>query len=146
MDCNHFRDQILAFSEKQLTSAVMVEMHQHVAGCSECRLLYSEFSQIAVLIEQERNIEPKPFAETRLMGKINSRLENQSITTFPWLYKLQPVAISFIVISAIALGIILGTDGIRQYTSNQPGENQIESMRSDLNVPDFMDEDNTSLN
>lgn len=146
MDCHHFRDQILALSEKELPSAVMAEMHLHAAGCAECGLLYSEFKQIAVLIEQERNIEPRPFAETRLMEKINSRLDQQKAMPFIWLLRLQPAVISLLVIAAIAMGIVLGSEGGRQYSSNQTGDDQIEAMRNDLNVPDFMDEENTSLN
>ena len=146
MDCHQFREQILAFSEKELPSAVMAEMHQHAKGCTECSKLYSEFKTIAVLIEQERNIEPLPFAETRLLGKINARLDQQEIFTLPWKLKLQPAAIGLLVLAAIAFGLILGSEGVKQYSSNHAGEQQIESMRNDLNVPDFMDEDNTSLN
>jgi len=147
MDCQYFRNNILAFTEKDLPSTVLTEMDLHLRGCSECSLLFAEFSHLEKYIEEEKTIEPRPFAETRIWEGINSRLNEQRITPLNWLVKnLQPAFISIVVICAIAIGIFIGIKGERQYTSSQPTDEQIESMRSDLNVPDFMDEENTSLN
>ena len=147
MDCHYFCDNILAFTEKDLPSVVMTEMDLHLRGCFECSLLYSEFSHLGKYIEEEKAIEPRPFAETRIWEGVNSRLSEQRITPINWLVKnLQPAFISIVVICAIAIGILIGMKGERQYTTSRPTDEQIESMRTDLNVPDFMDEENTSLN
>jgi hypothetical protein len=147
MDCHYFRDNLLAFAEKDLPSSAMTEMDQHRKGCSECSLLSAEFSHLAKYIDEEKSIEPRPFAETRLMVGINSHLDNKRITPVNWVVEnLQPALLSIVIISAIAIGIFIGSRGERWYSSNQLTDEQIESMRSDLNVPDFMDEDNTSIN
>jgi hypothetical protein len=147
MDCNLFRDNILAFSEKTLPSPLMEILVKHVNECEECSLILSEFNHIAEYIKNESAIEPRPFAETRIYEGVSSflALRNNSIA-FRISRKLQPAFIGLVVIVSIVIGILIGHRGERQYSTNQPTDEQIESMRSDLNVPDFMDEDNTTLN
>ncbi len=147
MVCNLIRDNLLAYLEKDLTAPMMEEFEKHVNGCPECALILSEFKHIAMYIEEEKALEPRVFAETRLLEGINSRLEEQRVTPLNWVVKnLQPAFLSIVVISAIAIGVLIGMKGELQYTDSKLTDEQIESMRLDLNVPDFMDEENTSLN
>jgi predicted anti-sigma-YlaC factor YlaD len=147
MDCYYFRDNILAFAEKDLPSPAMSEMDRHLMECTECSLLYAEFSHVAKYLEEEKAVETRPYVETRIWEGMNSRLERKRINPMNWLVRnLQPAFISIAVISAIAIGILIGVKGEHQFTTSQLTDEQIESMRSDLNVPDFMDEENTSIN
>lgn len=146
MDCHYFRENIMAFAEAELPAPIMQEMNLHASGCKECRLLYEEFSQVARYIDEEKSIQTRPFAETRIMAGIQSRLDVNRISSVNRVLRLQPTLISLLVLAALAIGILIGISEGHQYTSVQPTDEQIESMRSDLNVPVFMDEDNTSLN
>jgi predicted anti-sigma-YlaC factor YlaD len=147
MDCHLFREHIFAYAEKALPAAMMEELDKHMAECGECSLIYSEFAHLAELIRNGKTIEPLPFAETRILQGVLSRLEKKERTILNRIVTtLQPVYLSLIVLIAIAIGILIGFREEQLYSSNQKTEEQIESMRIELNVPDFMDEENTSIN
>lgn len=147
MICNEFRDNILAYTEKQLPGKLTESMDKHLEECDACMHLLAEFKIVAGYFEEERAIEPRPYAETRILEGIVTTKGSYSGMFQNWIKNsLQPAYLSLLVIFAIALGVYVGFRQEKQYSSAFPSEDQIESFRSDLNVPDFMDEDNTSLN
>jgi hypothetical protein len=147
MICNTFRDNVLAYTENQLPKQLAETMDDHLKECEACSHILAEFKIVAGYFEEEKAIEPRPYAETRILEGILTPQERFSgIFTNLIKNSLQPAYLSLLVIFAIALGVYVGFRQEKQYSSALTSEDQIESIRSDLNVPDFMDEDNTSLN
>ncbi len=139
-NCKLLHENVFAYVENELPHALTKQLDAHVNNCAECAALVAEFKSVMVLMEEQKAIEPKPFAETRIMQGIQSRLENKqkssAITRI-----LQPAFMSMGIIAAIAIGFLIGSDYANTNMQYSQNEEMTETVRSDLNVPDFMTDD-----
>ena len=76
-NCNLLRENIFAYAEKELPLILMQQLDAHVNVCAECAAMSVEFKNMMVLMEEQKSIDLKPFAETRIMQGIESRLEKE---------------------------------------------------------------------
>ncbi len=139
-NCNLLRENIFAYAEKELPLKLIQQLDAHVHACADCTALVVEFKIVQVLMEDHKNIEPKPFAETRIIQGIESRLGKKQKSSV-WVRILEPAFISLGILMALAIGFLIGSDladTSKQYSLN---EEMTQSVRSDLNVPEFMTDD-----
>ena len=94
------------------------------------------------IIEQEKRIEPNPFAETRLLQKLENYKEAENWWDFPVPKPfLRPIYLGLGITAAILLGVVMGFEEGGIYLNLTSKITNIESVRSELNVPDIMGED-----
>jgi anti-sigma factor RsiW len=140
--CELLHKDLFAYVEKELPPIQIQHLDQHISECAECNRILAEFRRVLALMEEQKSIEPRPFAETRIMQGMESRLaKRQKSAAFIFGRILQPALISVGVAIALAIGYFIGSDFSdthSQYTQN--GE-MIEAIRTDLNVPEFMNDD-----
>lgn len=140
--CELLQKELFAYLEKELPPFQIQQLDHHISECDECNRILTEFRSMLALMEEQKSIEPRPFAETRIMQGIESRLEkrqNSSIFTFGWL--LQPTLISAGVAAALVIGFFIGSGFADTHSQNTQNDEMIEAVRTDLNVPEFMTDD-----
>ena len=94
------------------------------------------------LMEEQKSIEPRPFAETRLMQEIESKLEKRQKSASSVFERiLQPALIIAGIATALAIGFIIGSDFATAHSLYTQNDQMIEAVRTDLNVPEFMTDD-----
>ena len=142
MDCAAFKTNIFSYREGVLSEEQHHLFESHLASCIVCRQLLTEFNHLEVIIEQEKNVEPNPFAPTRILQRIENEFSVTNKSYFPGLIRvLQPVALAV----ALLCGIVIGSytakkDNARANLLVNPTEN-IEFLRTNLFIAEFADED-----
>ena len=140
--CELLQKDLFAYVEQELPPDRIQHLDHHISECAECNRILADFRDIMALMEKQKSIEPRPFAETRIMQGIESKLEKRqksANTVFSRI--LQPALISAGIVAALVIGFLIGTDFAdtrSQYTQN---DEMIEAVRTDLNVPEFMTDD-----
>jgi len=140
--CKLLHENVFAYVEKDLPPVLQQQFDKHVAECTECAAMVAEFKSVMILMEEQKSIEPRPFAETRILQGIESRLEKRQSSPLPVFVRiLQPALISVGVVVALSIGFFIGTDFANSHSQYSQNEEMTESVRSDLNVPEFMTDD-----
>ncbi len=140
--CELLQKDLFAYVENELSPVRIQHLDQHISECAECNRILAEFRSVLTLMEEQRSVEPRPFAETRILQGIESRLAKRQKSVNPLFARiLQPALISFGVAAALALGFFLGTGFADTHSQYSQNNEMIESVRSDLNVPEFMTDD-----
>ena len=142
MDCAQFTSEIFSFSEGILPEELHRSAEHHLASCSSCARLLSEFNGLKTIIDQEKAAEPNPYAATHILQRIENEFERPKYPhSQVWVRALQPIAIAF----ALLIGILIGS-----YTANKdnaPADQlvnttkNIEFLKSNLFIAEFADED-----
>ena len=142
MNCSEFTSNLFAFREGALPEELNNIYRDHLASCSACTRLLSEFSDLEMIIEMEKTAEPNPFATTRILQHIETEFEGPGTSNSPlWSRVLQPVSIAV----ALLCGILIGS-----YSSKNehapPGQlatksENIAFLKSNLFISEFADED-----
>jgi len=141
-NCKLLHENLFAYAEKTLPPALMLQLDTHVNECSKCATLLAEFNSVMAIMEDQKSMEPRPFAETRILQGIESRMEKRQKSASPVFVKiLQPALISVGVLIALSIGFLIGSDFADTHAQYSQNEEMIEAVRSDLNVPDFMTDD-----
>ncbi|MDO9255077.1 MAG: zf-HC2 domain-containing protein [Bacteroidales bacterium] len=140
--CKLLHENVFAYVEKDLPPVMLQQFDKHVAECAECAAMVADFKSVLILMEEQKSIEPRPFAETRILQGIESRLEKRQSSSFPVFGRiLQPALISVGVATALSIGFFIGSDFANVNSQYSQNEEITESVRSDLNVPEFMTDD-----
>lgn len=134
--CQIVHENLFAYSEGNLSQALKSQFDSHISGCAECAAVFSGFKSLMNTIQDQKNIEPRPFAETRILQGIELKLDVKHSSRFPVFAKvLQPAMISVGLIAAIVIGLFIGYEGVS--VADGVNSQEIEAVRSDLNVPDM---------
>lgn len=140
--CELLNKDLFAYMEKELSPVLIQQLDMHISECDECNRILAEFRNVQVLIEEQKSIEPRPFAETRILQEIQYRLEKKGKPTVPVFARiLQPALISVGVATALSIGYLIGSDFANSNSQYSQNDEMIESVRTDLNVPEFMTDD-----
>jgi len=142
MDCRDFKNNLFAYVEGDLSPETRDAMDKHTTGCESCSRLLAGFLSIEGAIKAEKAQEPNPFTATRILQQMESYKKKRSLLTFPL---LRPVMITLILLAALATGFLVGNHGTSRKSRISAENNQIEVLRSDFYVHDFVDEDITLL-
>ena len=142
MECSQFKAGIFAFLEGSLSEELRQSYECHLASCTACSRLLTEFKTLDVIIEQEKAGEPNPFVSSRILQRLETEFIRPEKSYYPVLIRVfQPVIIAI----ALLCGIIIGTYTAKKdkAPANQlvdTSEN-IEFLRSSLFISEFADED-----
>lgn len=140
--CEVLQKDLFAYVEKELPPIQIQHLYNHISECSECYRILAEFRSMIALMEEQKSIEPRPFAETRIMQGIESRLTKRQ-KSFSTVFGriLQPALLSVGVAAALAIGFFIGSDIADTHSQYTQNDEMIEAVRTDLNVPEFMTDD-----
>jgi hypothetical protein len=144
MDCSYVRNNLFSHGEKQLSDKEMNEFEDHLRSCRECSRIVSDFHSVLLLIDKKKTVEVNPYASTRILQKIESRME--SAGSKPGLFfqrYLQPVTLSFFLLIAVAIGFSVVKQKVTRYSEGITHQKDLQLMKSELNIPVFVDESNT---
>jgi len=135
---------LFSYQEKQLPDKENKEFEAHLHSCSECSRIVSEFQSVTSVIELRKTDEPNPFAGTRIVQRIESEMESIKEKSDPlFLRVLRPLSVSALLLIAVIIGFSIVKQGEQGIIENINHQNDIQSIKSDLNIPDFVDEDET---
>jgi hypothetical protein len=120
------------------------KFEDHYPTCNDCSRIVSEFQTLLSIIERKKSDEPNPFLQTRTLQRLDSHPELDKSTSFLVIQRiLRPVSLSLLFLSAILIGLIIVNPWGIQFTDDLKQQNDIQVMKSGLNIPDFIDEDLT---
>ena len=144
MDCSFIRRNLFSYLEHQLSDKDNKEFEAHLISCAECSRIVSEFQSVTSVIDLRKTDEPNPFAGTRIIQRLESEIESIKEKREPlFLRILQPFSVAALLVIAIIIGFSIVKQrepGISAIINHQQ---EIQSIQSDLNIPDFVDEDET---
>ncbi len=144
MDCSFIRRNLFSYQEHQLSDKDNKEFEAHLHSCAECYRIVSKFQSVISVIDLRKTEEPNPFAGTRIIQLLESEIERNKEKAEPlFLRVLQPLAVAALLVIAVIIGFSIVTQrepGISAIINHQQ---DIQSIQSDLNIPDFIDEDET---
>lgn len=142
--CKIVHENLFAYTEGNLSDTIQSQFDAHVSDCAQCAALLSGFKSVINTIEDQKNIEPRPFAETRILHGIEQKLEAKHESQFMVFTKvLQPAIFSIGLVAAILIGLFIGYQGVN--VSNAAKEREAASVRSELNVPDIIYDESFTL-
>jgi anti-sigma factor RsiW len=140
--CELLQKDLFAYVEKELPPDRIQHLDHHISECTDCNRILAEFRSMLDLMKEQKSIEPRPFAETRIMQGIESKFEKrQKSASFVFGRILQPALLSVGVAAALAIGYFIGSDFADTHLQYTQNDEMIEAARTDLNVPEFMIDD-----
>ena len=140
--CELLQKDLFAYVEQELPTDLIQHLDHHISECAECNRILTEFISMMTLMEEQKSIEPRPFAETRIMQGIESRLEKRQKSAGSVFGRiLQPALLSVGAAAALAIGFFIGSDFADTHSQYTQNDEMIEAVRTDLNVPEFMTDD-----
>ena len=141
-DCLFIRKNLFSYQEEHLPGDEKQKFEDHLHSCTDCTRIVSEFQSVAAIMDKKKADSPNPFIETRTLQKIESAL---APPLPPAVFRriLQPLLVSFSLIFAIAAGYSIGKQIDTKYALSLTRQYDIETMKSDLNIPDFTVEDDS---
>jgi predicted anti-sigma-YlaC factor YlaD len=138
MDCRIVKENLFAYKEGNLSGEQIRLFEEHLSGCVSCRALYAGFEGFEKAIEAQKKIQVDTFAKTRILQKLENRLYGSS---YRKIAILRPLAIILVMLLAVAAGIFIGSSGVAPAATAASDQQQIETLRSDLFIAEFADED-----
>ena len=140
--CELLQKDLFAYVAQELPADRIQHLDHHISECAECNRILTEFKSMMTLMEEQKSIAPRPFAETRIMQGIESRLEKRQKSAGSVFGRvLQPALLSVGVAAALAIGFFIGSDFADTHSQYTQNDEMIEAVRTDLNVPEFMTDD-----
>jgi len=143
MECKDIRQNLFGIVENTLSPAFMAEVENHLTSCRECSEILSGFRQTTAIIEKDIAMEPDPFSGTRILQQLESAFFPEQLSERRSYFRiLQPALLTLSLIVAILIGHSIGKKGINIIPAAS-SDQEMESVRSDLFISDFTDEDKT---
>ena len=142
MDCHFVRSHLFSYQEQQLSDEKQKEFEEHVHSCEECSRIAAGFQSVAAIMDKKKSLELNPFIRTRTIQRIETELEKINEIRYPLFRRsLQPVLISLLLMIAIAIGFSVGKKLDTTLSMNNDHHQEIQQMKSELFIQDFIDED-----
>lgn len=144
MDCSFIRRNLFSYQEQQLSGKDKEEFEAHLHSCAECSQIVSGFKSVTSFIELRKADEPNPFAGTRIMQRLESEMADARKKASPFYLRiLQPLSIAAFLVIAVIIGFSIVKQSDPGISATINHQKKIQSIQSDLNIPDFVDEDET---
>jgi predicted anti-sigma-YlaC factor YlaD len=142
-DCTFVRKNIFSYIEEDLPGEIRHDVEEHLHSCKECSGIVSEFQSLSSLITKTKAAEPNPFTVTRILQRIETEIAEHSNEPRTFLFRvIRPISFSFMFILAIVIGFALGKQNGTSFSNAKNTPNDLQTLKSDLNIPDFIDEEN----
>jgi len=146
MVCNDIKTYLSGYIEDDLPIEIRRAFEEHIQSCTYCSGIVSELLSYERLIGKEKATNPNSFAGTRILQRLESELESKNYhRRMRHLHLLQPALVTFGLILALFIGFIIGRERGLNVNSEYVNTYQIENLRSDLFISDFIDEDQSLL-
>ena len=138
IDCKTFQDKLLAFDEESSEAEALQQMEEHALTCPNCASLLADYRHMEAAIAAEKNEQPNPFAGTRIMQYLEN---HQAKEPERKIRILRPLAATLALFLALSMGFLIGNYGIERIQGNPLPSQDIELLKDNLFIPQFMDED-----
>ncbi len=146
MDCTDIETYLSGYIEDDLSVDIRRAFEEHIRSCTLCSGIVSELLSYERLIGKEKTANPNAFAGTRILQRLESELESKNYhRRMRHLHLLQPTLVTFGLILALFIGFIIGRERGLNVKSEYVNTYQIENLKSDLFISDFIDEDQSLL-
>ncbi|HAF28416.1 MAG TPA: hypothetical protein DCG75_05145 [Bacteroidales bacterium] len=126
MNCKEFKNILSIYHDDLLTQKQKEEFQSHINSCSECSILFNNFSRTFNLLHSKSEIEDQPFYFTRLKQRMGNRnMKDKSLILSLFSKKLvQPLIYLSSLIIAVYIGILIGSGSVNpnQYTELKNNE------------------------
>ncbi len=144
LDCTFVRINLFSYQEQLLSAKERIEFEDHLHSCEECSRIVSAFQSVTSFIDKKKSIETNPFIRTRILQWLESQMERAEEKPIPVFQRiLRPISVSFMLLIAVIIGFSLVKQRHEGFADINNHQNSIQAMKSELNIPDFIDEDNT---
>ena len=144
MDCTFVRSNLFSYQEQQLSGKELFEFEDHLHSCDKCSRIVLEFQSVTSLIDKKKSIETNPFIRTRILLSIETQMREAGKEANPFIHRLlRPMSLSFVLLIAIVIGFSIGKQKETRFSNNNNHLNDLQAMKTELNIPDFIDEDKT---
>jgi predicted anti-sigma-YlaC factor YlaD len=142
MDCSIVQHNLFAYLEDDLQPDIKRDFEAHLSECKSCKKLLAGFQSVDAMIEKAKSVDPNPFMTTRIIQYIEDDLTSRSKKHG---FVLRPVLVTLTVLGAIVLGYTIGKSGFERVRGYDENKTQIENLKTELYIHDFIDENNTLL-
>lgn len=139
-DCSFVRNHLFAYLERDLSDEEVEAVTDHLHSCEECSRVLDEFRSVTRLISVIRDEEPDPFAGTRIIQKLETRLQRGQGSTPLFQKILQPVLLSLLLLLGAVTGVAIVKQQEARRSETLAHQQDIQAMQAGLNIPDFIDE------
>lgn len=144
MNCSFIRRNLFSYQEHKLSDKDNKEFEAHLILCTECSRIVSEFQSLTSVIDLRKIAEPNPFAGTRIIERLESELESSKEKREPvFIRMLQPLVVAALLVIAVMIGFSIVKQREPEISAIIKHQQDIQAIQSDLNIPDFVDEDET---
>lgn len=142
MDCKIVHHNLLDYLENNLQPGTKKDIEAHISECESCRGLVSGFQSVEAIIEKTKETDPNPFMATRIVQYIENELTNYERNRVS---VLRPILVTSTVLCAIAIGVLIGKVNSDRLIVKDENQSQIENLKTELFIHDFIDENKTLL-
>jgi predicted anti-sigma-YlaC factor YlaD len=142
MECRIVQHNLFTYHEGHLAPGLKKDIEAHLSECGSCKQLLTGIQAMEAAIENSKAAEPNPYITTRIMQHIDNELINPEIKHF---FVLRPILLTLTALCAIAVGIVIGKSSFDRISVNDENQNQIENLKAELFIHDFIDENKTLL-
>jgi predicted anti-sigma-YlaC factor YlaD len=142
MDCSIVQHNLFDYMENKLSPDIRRDFEAHLSVCHSCTQIFTALQSMETAIEKSKKTETDPFIETRIIQRIENELtkhKNKRILSF------RPILVTLTLICAIAMGFAIGKINSDRMKGSVEVQNQIENLKTELFIHDFIDENKTLL-
>jgi len=141
-DCSYIRNHLFSYQENKLSDGELKTFKDHLHGCPDCSRILSNFQVAISGIEGKKSVQPDPFIQTRILQRVESNLERmRSKSHIQLLRILGTISVSFLILGASIIGFSVIKQRDTTFTESINHERNIQAIKSELNFPDFVDEE-----
>jgi len=140
MECSIVHHNLFAYRDGDLQPDLKKDIEAHISECKSCKQLISGFQSIEAIIEKAKSVDPNPFSSTRIIQHIENELKSNKKER---VFVLRPILVTLTVVTAIAMGFAIGKTGFDRISGDDANQNQLENLKTELFIHDFVDENKT---
>lgn len=148
MNCKEINKNLIGFIENTIPAHVKTEMEKHFSECESCKMLYNNIFATYTIFDGQPQTEVNPYFYARLEQKIKLKEQIKiESSTNKLIWKLQPIAASFLIVISVCAGILIGNSfsGTNLVNKNPNRTELLEAYANDYYLTDTNDDNITAL-
>ena len=119
MNCKSAKQQMIFLAEGSLAPTLAAAMQEHLAGCSNCSLVYNEIRQTLEEVDSAREIKTDPwFAGRTEQAFLNLQNHTKPSKAKPAIAYIRAIPIAASLVLSLYLGIYIGSELSSKYADN----------------------------
>jgi hypothetical protein len=140
MDCTDVKKYLMDYSDGGLSPELENAIDEHAGHCGSCAGLLAGYKTLEAAISGQKSKAPLPFAATRILQRLENEADSHNRIA---LTVLRPVLITLALLVALMAGFLIGNAGYSRIVAPETGTSRVETLKSELFIHDFVDEDIT---